>query len=133
MKIQRKTSRADVPVMAMGDIAFNLLIFFVILAKVQDDSHLQWVPAQGEKIESAGQSRASVLIDKNHKLYLNGTEIGVKSLAGGLENLLGNAKSGQRVVLLKIHHDTPALRFQPVLEAIGESGGELVHILEKKK
>ena len=30
MKIPRKKSRADVPSMAMGDIAFNLLIFFVI-------------------------------------------------------------------------------------------------------
>ena len=38
----------------MGDIAFNLLIFFVILARAQDDSHLQWEPAKAEEVQSAG-------------------------------------------------------------------------------
>ncbi len=35
MKIKRRTSQATVPSMAMGDIAFNLLIFFVILARAR--------------------------------------------------------------------------------------------------
>ena len=50
MKIKRRAIRADVPSMAMGDIAFNLLIFFVILARAQDDSHLQWTPAAARRI-----------------------------------------------------------------------------------
>ena len=51
MKVKRKTSKSDIHVMAMGDIAFNLLIFFVILAKAQDDSHLQWQPAEAMELE----------------------------------------------------------------------------------
>ena len=45
MKIARKRLKAEVPSVAMGDIAFNLLMFFVILARAQDDSHLKWEPA----------------------------------------------------------------------------------------
>ena len=45
MKIRRKMIPAEVPSMAMGDIAFNLLIFFVILARANDDSFLNWQPA----------------------------------------------------------------------------------------
>ena len=45
--------------MAMGDIAFNLLIFFVILARAQDDSHLQWQPAVTPKSEASGNAKAN--------------------------------------------------------------------------
>ncbi|MBI1314758.1 biopolymer transporter ExbD [bacterium] len=130
MKIKRKTSRAEVPSMAMGDIAFNLLIFFVILARAQDDSHLQWTPAKAANIESAGNSRVSIVVDKDNKLYLNGGEIGVGQLAAAIQEELGNAPAGERVVLLKVHQEILAQRFEPVIEAISEAGGDLVHIVE---
>jgi len=44
MKLQRKKLTASIPAFAMGDIGFLLLIFFVILARAQDDSHIQWQP-----------------------------------------------------------------------------------------
>ena len=50
MVLPRRKLSATVPAMAMGDIAFLLLIFFVILARVRDDSHLQWKPADGTKL-----------------------------------------------------------------------------------
>lgn len=133
MKLRRRHSRAEVPSMAMGDIAFNLLIFFVILARAQDDSHLQWSPAAAENIESAGHSMVSVLIDSDNKLYLNGQEIGVSSLSARVEELLGDSPAGERTVLVKFHKDTVAVRFEPVIEAISEAGGELVHIVEEER
>lgn len=133
MKLHRKAYRVDVPSVAMGDIAFNLLIFFAILARGQDDSHLQWQPAAGTRVESAGASRASVLIDIEDKLYFNGQQIGVSQLAGRIRETLGDAPAEHRTVLLKAHRETTALRFEPVIEAISEAGGELVHVLEEKK
>ena len=62
MKCVRKTVKADVPSVAMGDIAFLLLIFFVILARAEDDSHLKWQPANIPKVENLGNSEVSVLI-----------------------------------------------------------------------
>jgi biopolymer transport protein ExbD len=133
MKIARRQLKVEVPSMAMGDIAFNLLIFFVILAKAQDDSHLKWQPATTPKVENAGQTRVSIVIDQNSKLYLNGREVGIAQLAGGIEDLLGSAPAGERVVLLKVHKEAMAGRFEPVIEAISEAGGDLVHVLEEKK
>lgn len=124
--------KADVPSVAMGDIAFNLLIFFVILAKAQDDSHLRWQPANTPVIEKVGFSKISVVIDVENKLYLNGQPIGESQLTGSIEKLLERQPAGQRVVLLKVHKDSTALRFEPVIEAISEAGGELVHVLEQK-
>jgi biopolymer transport protein ExbD len=133
MKIKRKASRAEVPSMAMGDIAFNLLIFFVILARAQDDSHLQWTPAEADNLEQAGHSMVSVVVDNENKLYLNGQEIGVGQLASAIEDQLGDAPAGERTVLLKVHQEAVALRFEPVIEAVSEAGGDLVHIVEDVK
>ena len=133
MKIRRRAIRADVPSMAMGDIAFNLLIFFVILARAQDDSHLQWTPAEARNIESAGHSVVSVLIDTDEKLYLNGQPVGESGLEMKIDELLGDLPVGERIVLLKVHRDATALRFEPVIEAISSAGGELVHIVEEDR
>jgi biopolymer transport protein ExbD len=130
MKIQRKKSIAEVPSMAMGDIAFNLLIFFVILAKSQDDSHLQWEPAKAENLKPAGFSQVSVVIDHENKLYLNGQKIGQASLEDGITAILGDSPSGSRTVVLKVHKDAIHRLFAPVIEAISKAGGELVHIVE---
>lgn len=119
--------------MAMGDIAFNLLIFFVILARAQDDSHLQWQPAEAVELEAAKYAKVSVLMDKDQKLYLNGQQVGESELAGLIGSHLGSTPAGERYVLLKCHKDVTALRFQPVLEAVGEAGGDLVHVLNEKK
>ena len=51
MKVPKRKFEASVPAMAMGDIAFLLLIFFVILARAQDDSHLKWEPAEDPELE----------------------------------------------------------------------------------
>src|SRR3954462_9935948 len=98
MKIARKKMNCEVPSTAMGDIAFNLLIFFVILARAQDDSHLQWQPASAPKLEGVANTKVSVLIDRNNKLHLNGQEIGQAQLAKGITELLGSAPQGQRTV-----------------------------------
>ncbi len=133
MKLSRRKYEANVPSMAMGDIAFLLLIFFVILARVQDDSHLQWEPAKSEVLEQAKFSKASVTIDADNKTYLNGREIGVSTLAAALSAILGNAEAGKRTVLLKVHKFSTATYFEPVIEAISEAGGDLLHVLEEKR
>jgi biopolymer transport protein ExbD len=133
MKIKRQQSRAEVPSMAMGDIAFNLLIFFVILAKSQDDSHLQWEPASAENLQQAGFSQVSIVIDIENKLYLNGQQIGQASLEDAVSTILGDSPVGTRTVVLKIHKAVVHRLFAPVIESVSNAGGELVHIVEDAK
>jgi biopolymer transport protein ExbD len=131
MKIGRRSFKVEVPSVAMGDIAFNLLIFFVILAKAQDDSHLKWTAANTTKLDPAKNARASVVVDHENKLYLNGLPIDELRLAKAVEELLGDAPAGDRTVLLKIHSESLARRYEPILHSVGEAGGEVVHILNK--
>ena len=119
--------------MAMGDIAFLLLIFFVILAKAQDVSHLRWEPAADEELEQAKNYKASVVIDVKNKTYLNGRPIAQAQLEGALGELLGDAEPSKRTVLLKVHKDATVLQFEPVIEAVSKSGGEIHHVLEQER
>ena len=131
MKIQRRTFRAEVPSMAMGDIAFNLLIFFVILAKAQDDSHLQWTAANVEEVERGRYTRVSVVIDKDNKQYLNGQQIGVSNLTPRIKELLQGVEGKDRVVQFKIHRDAPVRIIEPIVEAIASAGADLFMVLEE--
>jgi biopolymer transport protein ExbD len=133
MKIPRRALRADVPSVAMGDIAFNLLIFFVILARAQDDSHVKWQPASATALERTSNAKISVAIDNANKLFLNGQELGQAQLAARVGDMLGDRPSGKRTVLLKVHKEATALYYEPVIESISEAGGELVHVLEQAR
>jgi len=132
MKIARKPMKADVPSVAMGDIAFNLLIFFVILARAQDDTHVRWEPAKAIGVQPNASSRVSVVIDTNGKIHLNGRQIGEVQLAEAIKSLLGSQPEGKRTVLLKVLRTAPAEKFEPVIEAISQAGGEMVHVLNQE-
>ncbi len=132
MKIARKPMKADVPSVAMGDIAFNLLIFFVILARAQDDTHVRWEPAKAIGVQPNSTSRVSVVIDTDGKIHLNGRPIGEVQLAGAIKEMLGSQPEGKRTVLLKVHREARAERFEPVIEAISQAGGEMVHVLNQE-
>ena len=133
MKLPRKKLTASVPSFAMGDIGFLLLIFFVILARAQDDSHIQWEPAQMKDVKMAAAPLAKVAIGSGFKSYLDGKEIAPEEIAGRLAEVLGDAPAGQRNVFLKVHKEAKATHFEPVIAAISEAGGDLVHILEPEK
>lgn len=116
--------------MAMGDIAFLLLIFIVLLARVRDDSHIVWQPAIGTELVKPTSQNASVIIDKQNITYLNGRQTLPENLAAELTSLLGKLPSGNRTVLFKVHKDVIAEFFEPAIEAVSEAGGELHHVLE---
>lgn len=117
----------------MGDIAFLLLIFFVILARAQDDSHIQWQPAEMKNVEMVATPSATVSIDVGFKTYLDGKLTTPEELAATLTEVLGDNPAGQRNVFLKVHREAKATHFEPVIAAISEAGGDLVHILEPEK
>jgi len=133
MKIRRRHLEAGVPAVAMADIAFNLVLFFIILARTQDDSNLRWKPAASPKVEAIEQSRIVVTVDEDSKVYLNGVPKGIGELASDIEKRLKEEPAGKKTVLLKIHKDTLAATFEPIIEAVSQAGGDLVHVLAEER
>lgn len=133
MKFKRRKLETYPPYVAMADIAFNLVLFFVIMAKTQDDSHIQWEAAKARDTQQAKNSRVTVTVDRNDDIYLNGQPVELRSLSDMVAVQLGNNPPENRTVLLKIHKDTLASRFEPIMEAVSQAGGDVVHVLEEER
>ena len=99
----------------------------------QDDSHLKWEAAHVPTVQALGQSRISVTVDRDNNVYVNGTRVSVSQLTPIIEKLLGDAPPGERIVQLKIHKDTLAATFEPIIEAVSQAGGEVFHVLDEEK
>ena len=65
--------------------------------------------------------------------YLDGKKISPDELSAALTKVLVGAPSGQRNVFLKVHKEAQASHFEPVIAAISQAGGDLVHILEPEE
>lgn len=133
MKVRRRKMEVGIPYLPMADIAFNLVLFFIMLARTQDDTNLQWTPARAARLENISEATATVTVDRNQKIYFNGTEMGASQLAGAVEKALGDRPAGKRAVLFKIHDETLAATFEPIIEAVSQAGGEVFHVLEDDK
>lgn len=132
MKFKRRKLTIIPPIVSMADIAFNLVLFFLILAKTTDDSHLQWQPAKAAELKPVPNSKVSIIVDKDSRVYFNGEEVSTRGLAGRIEKELENLPPLQRTVQLKIHQDTLASTFEPIMEAVSNAGGEIVHVLDEE-
>ena len=152
MKFKRRKLEAVPPFVGMADIVFNLVLFFLILAKIQDESQLQWEPAQAAGAKPVAKARVTITVDKgepvldptgkhqkdqfgepeyrNPKVYLNGKQVGLMNLTALVAAELGDSPPGERTVLLKIHKNTLAATFEDLIAKVSEAGGEMVHVVE---
>jgi len=129
MRFKRRRREATPPFVSMADIAFNLVLFFLIMAKSQN---IEWEAAAAEGNKPIPESRVAVTVDKDGKLYLDARQVSVDELSEKLPEILDSDPNGSRVVLLKIHKETQAATFQRIIEAVSKVGGEVVHVLEEE-
>lgn len=137
MKLKRKVREAPIPYIPMADLAFNLLIFFLVLAKAQQDTQ-QWVKASSPGVSQVVATKVVVTITKpnekgERKVYLNNDEVGVRELADRINAAFGDGPQEKRTVLLKVDKGAPAAIFEPVMEAISQAGAEVFHALNEAK
>ena len=155
MKFQRRKLEVTPPYVSMADIAFNLVLFFLIMAKTQDDSNrIEWDPAKASGAQPVKNAKVTVTVDKGaivlgpdgkpvikdgkperseSRVYFNGQQIGMRDLSEKVAAALGDKPVSERIVVLKIHNETLASTFEPIMEAVSQAGGEVVHVIEDER
>ena len=119
-----------------GDIAFNLIVFFLVCASIQPDrGHKQTIPrseTQNEKKENEPQNievqltRTTVLV--------NGAAVPIPNLEGQLRSLFsGKTLPEDRIVVVKSQKDTPYRHWIDVTTRIEEAGGVITLQLEEER
>ncbi len=127
-RLQRQKRRSvPVPIASMGDIAFLLIIFFMVCSEVsKDNSKVQVTLPFSEFVEKIEiPVAARVAVDENGDIYFDGYQVdSVKEVELGVRALLTKTVSDdQRHVQFKCDAALPKETFEPVIKAIAEGGG----------
>lgn len=134
MRARARRIAPAIPLCSTADIAFLLLIFFIVLAKGAQESSIDLTPAStAVPLEGAGNAVCSVAVDKGSTIYLDGQPVVASALKDLVGGRLGDRPPGQRRVLLKIDRDVPARVFQQVMLDVADAGGEMFRIMDPER
>jgi len=133
-KPQRKKRKSiPVPVASMGDIAFLLIIFFMVCSEVSKDKPVTLVLPWSEYVQKEeAKVAARVAMDKDGQIWLDGHPYDTpKDIEWGIRALTANTASDeQRKVQFKADANLTKEQFEPVIEAITAGGGLLMAVGE---
>jgi len=130
-RIQRVTPY--VPTASMGDIAFLLIIFFMVCSNFMKEASIQLSPPKADELSKMEESPVSVSIDEDGVMYLQGSRIfDEEQLEWGVMSLIKDKASEKgRTVLFKCDEAVTSDVFEPAMDAISRAGGIIAAMGEK--
>jgi biopolymer transport protein ExbD len=122
---RRKKAKILLPLASMGDIAFLLIIFFMLVSTfMKQNAELD--PAQSDSLQDIPPAEISVAVDKDGIVWLQGIEVSAAELSGAVEVLVGERRLDTKVQL-SVHKDLKRKDYMPVIEALSETGVPVEH------
>lgn len=129
---QRKARAISVPVASMGDIAFLLIIFFMVCSNFAKEAKVKLESPRTADVVRLKESMVSVSIDDQGVTYLQGKQVGgAEAVEYGVMALIQNAQTDEgRTVMFKCDRGVDKQVYEPVLDAIARAGGRIAAIGE---
>ncbi|MDA0832653.1 MAG: biopolymer transporter ExbD [Planctomycetota bacterium] len=124
------------PAAASGDIAFNLIVFFLVCASIQPDRGFkQTIPRSETQNEQKQDEPQNIEIQLTRTAVLiNGTNVPIAEFVGRLRSQLsGKTRPEDRVVIVKSQKDTPYKHWIDVTTRIEEAGGIVTLQMEEER
>ena len=125
-----------IPVASIGDIAFLLVIFFVLCSRVAKDPSVDMTPPNTVKVDELEDYPIVVVIDNEGQIYFQGEPVaGPDQVEAGVRFLVeGRTTDRARTVLFRCDRDVVGTHvFLPVMEAIAKGGGKIAAAGEESK
>ena len=125
---RRRRPKISIPTTSMGDIAFLLIIFFIICSHETKKAGISVTPPTAPALANLPKPRIYVAIDANDTVYFDGRPVGgageVESeIFQRLARLDANSPVDARTVVFDCDRTVKKETFEPVLEAIAKGGG----------
>lgn len=135
MRIARTTKLLiEPPASATGDIAFNLIVFFLVCASVQPDTGRKQTLPSSETVEESKQTENIEVSLTRTAVLVNGDVIPANRLRSRLQTLLaGKSQPDEKVVVVKSEPDTPYSHWIFVTAVIEDAGGIVTLQLEEER
>lgn len=126
---RRRKLLAEPPASATGDIAFNLIIFFLVCASVQPDSGREQTLPRSEQQDEQQQPTENIEVQLTRdSVFLGDKLMPPADFPGnfrkGLARALASAtRQSDRVVVVKSKPETPYFYWITITEMIEQAGG----------
>ncbi len=121
---RRPEPRFDIPYINIGDIAFLLIIFFILTSTFMRESYIKVKPPVSPDVKRVKDAEVSVSMDEKGQIWLQGTLCQLSSLEGGLNALLQD--KAEKIVMVKIDRGLLQSQFGPVMAALSNAGAEVI-------
>ncbi len=119
----RLSPMVEPPASATGDIAFNLIVFFLVCASVQPDSGREQSLPRSDQDSEEQTENIQVQLTRN-AVMLNGAILRQDDFVIALNrSLKGKVRPEDRVVIVQSKPDTPYSHWVIVTEMIDQAGG----------
>ena len=135
MKLHRGKLLVDPPACASSDIAFTLIIFFLVCAAVQPETGMsQLLPKTEEKSEKRDQSQNIEVSITPTSIVLNGSPLQLPEFTQRIAAALkSKTREADRIVVVKSAPETPYPIWIEVSNAIDKAGGILTLEIESEQ
>lgn len=137
LKIKRASgSDIMVPTSSMGDIAFLLIIFFMLTSKFMQEAKVQHELPASIEIDKIQPQELSLILDEDGVLWAQGEETDLRSLADIVAQLQDGMSEEERLeftVVFKVHNTLDAKVYEPVIRRLAELGVKVAFAGEKEK
>lgn len=135
MKIRKNAILVEPPSVATGDIAFNLIVFFLVCASTQPDAGRKQELPRSEQQQEQQEKLENIQVDIARTTQaVNGDPVAIAQFLPKLKRLLASrSRPEDRVVLVKSTKDTPYDRWIQVTGLIEDAGGSITLQLEEEQ
>lgn len=121
---RRKKADMRVPTSSMGDIAFLLIIFFLLASNFMKSANIEATDPESPDVEVQESPQISVIYDAEGRLWLQGLEISVEELTAGVQQVLGS--NHNTPVHVRIDKYQRGEKFLPIIEALSDAGARML-------
>jgi biopolymer transport protein ExbD len=120
---------AEVPSSSMADIAFLILIFFMVATTIDMDKGIGIVlPAEGGEIEMSSKNITNILIDPRGTVLMDNKEVQIKEIKGLVESI--QLQNPKMVFSVKAHPRTKYKVYIEVLDQLKQANTRVISIAE---
>ena len=121
---RRKHMDLVLPTSSMGDIAFLLIIFFMLASNFMKSANVELENAQSEDIDTVDAGDVSIVMDAGGVIYVQGIEATAGEVSSAVTQAVGDHRD--RPVHVRIDKNLTKTQFMPVIEALGEAGVKVI-------
>lgn len=131
---EKKHRGGEIPTGSFSDIAFLLIIYFLVATSLVKLKSITADLPTGEKATQAQTSKTPIVNLRGNQMFFNDNPVDMKELEARLAVLnLAEAEGNAKVIMLESTRDTPYQSYYQAMATISEQGGVIAIVEEEDK